>query len=90
MKNNFTHLIIYSSKLCGDCQKLKTWLDKNKIDYENRDIRDSEHRENLEKNTNRLAVPYLKIHKEWIQGYESNKPFNSEYIKGILIQNQII
>ena len=34
-------IILYSAKLCGDCQRLKAFMDANGIKYELRDIRES-------------------------------------------------
>ena len=34
-------IVVYSAKMCGDCQELKAFLDKNGVQYENRDIHEN-------------------------------------------------
>jgi glutaredoxin len=76
MKN----IIVYSAKLCSDCQQLKAFLDEKEIEYENRDIRENpEWGEELEKKTGKLGVPYLILDGEWVIGYEAGVGYNEEY-----------
>jgi len=78
------HIILYSAKLCGDCQQLKAFMDANGIDYELRDIGERpEYARELEQKTGKLGVPYLVIDGEWIRGYEVGKPFSEEFARGL-------
>ena len=77
-------IIVYSAQLCGDCQNLKAFMDENKIDYVTRDIREEpQYGEELEQQTGKLGVPYLKIDGEWIRGYDPGKPFSEDFAKGL-------
>ena len=82
MKKN---IIVYSAQLCGDCQRLKAFMDARGIEYETRDIRENPaYGEELEARTGKLGVPYLVIDGEWKRGYEPRQPFSEEFAKGIL------
>ena len=79
------HIVMYSAKLCGDCQLLKAFMNEHNVAYENRDIR--EHPEfgaELEAKTGKLGVPYLVIDGEWVRGYDPGKPFSEAFAKHIL------
>tara|TARA_R110001592_G_scaffold323081_4_gene602192 strand:- start:263 stop:526 length:264 start_codon:yes stop_codon:yes gene_type:complete len=77
-------IIVYSGKLCGDCQNLKAFMDANDISYEERDIRETPaYGEELEAKTGKLGVPYLQIDGEWIRGYDPGKPFSEEFARGL-------
>ncbi|MBM3290482.1 MAG: glutaredoxin family protein [Candidatus Hydrogenedentes bacterium] len=76
------HIIMYSGKLCGDCQLLKAFMAAHGIDYEDRDIRERpEFGVELEAKTGKLGVPYLVIDGEWVRGYDPGKPFSDEFAK---------
>lgn len=78
------NIIVYSAKLCGDCQHLKAFMDANNITYENRDIREEPHYgEELEQKTGKLGVPYLVINGEWKRGYEPGQPFSEAFAKSL-------
>jgi len=73
---------MYSAELCGDCQKLKSWMDLAGIEYENRDIRKEPHYgEDLQRKTGKQAVPYLIINGEWKRGYEPGVPFSEPFAR---------
>lgn len=77
-------IIVYSGKLCGDCQNLKAFMNANGITYEERDIRETpEYGEELEAKTGKLGVPYLVIDGEWIRGYDPGKPFSEEFARNL-------
>jgi glutaredoxin len=77
-------ILLYSAKLCGDCQSLKAFMDANGIDYELRDIHaDEAHAAELKQQTGRLGVPYLRIDGAWIRGYDAGKPFSDEFARGL-------
>jgi len=79
------HIVMYSAKLCGDCQNLKAFMDKHGIPYENRDIREHpEYGEELKAQTGKLGVPYLLIDGEWVRGYDLGKPFSEDFARGLL------
>ena len=82
-----TSVIVYSAKLCGDCQRLKAFMDEHDIAYETRDIRENpEHGEELEARTGKLGVPYLVIDGEWIRGYQPGKPFSEDFARSLFEQ----
>ena len=77
-------IYLYSANLCSDCQKLKAFMDAEGIAYEVRDIRDDPaHAEELQRETGKLGVPYLKIGSEWIRGYDPAAPFSDEFARGL-------
>jgi glutaredoxin len=79
------HIVMYSAKLCGDCQHLKAFMDANGVDYETRDIREHpEHGQELEEKTGKLGVPYLIVDGEWVRGYQPRQPFSEAYARQIL------
>ncbi len=76
------NIVMYSGKLCGDCQLLKAFMDAHGVVYENRDIRTHpEYGEELKAKTGKLGVPYLLIDGEWVSGYETGKPFSETFAK---------
>ena len=77
-------VIVYSGKLCGDCQILKAFMNENGIEYEERDIRETPaYGEELEAKTGKLGVPYLVIDGEWVRGYEPGQPFSEDFARGL-------
>jgi glutaredoxin len=77
-------VILYTAKMCGDCQLLKQFMDENGIAYESRDIKeDPLHAKAVEDNTGKLGVPYLVIDGEWIRGYEPGRPFSNEFARSL-------
>lgn len=80
-----SEIIVYSAKLCGDCQQLKAFMDREGFEYENRDIReDPAHGEELEARTGKLGVPYLVIDGEWKRGYLPGQPFSEDFARDLL------
>ena len=83
-------VIVYSAKMCSDCQILKKWLDERGVKYETRDIRENlEYGVELEKQTGKLGVPYLKFEDEWIRAYDLTGPFTDAFIEDILDRKQV-
>jgi len=77
-------IILYSAKLCGDCQHLKAFMDAHGIQYQERDIKeDPEHAKVLEEQTGKLGVPYLVKDGEWIRGYQVHRPFSQEFARNL-------
>ncbi len=78
-------VILYSARMCGDCQHLKAFLDANGVDYELRDIREQpQYAEELEQSTGKQGVPYLLIDGQWVRGYEPGKPFSEAFARETL------
>ena len=77
-------IVLYSAQMCSDCQKLKAFLDDNKLEYEYRDIKeDPQYAKDVEENTGKLGVPYLVIDGKWVRGYDLEKPFSEEFARGL-------
>ena len=77
-------IIVYSAELCGDCQHLKAFMDANGIEYTVRDIRKNpEFGDELQRETGKLGVPYLKMNGEWIRGYDVGKPFSEDFARNL-------
>lgn len=77
-------IVLYSAQLCGDCQKLKEFMDARGIDYELRDIRKNpDFAEEVQTATGKLGVPYLVINGEWIRGYMIGQPFSEEFAESL-------
>lgn len=77
-------IILYSAKLCGDCQTLKAYMDEHNIEYSLRDIRENlAYGEELEAETGKLGVPYLRIDGEWIRGYQAGQPFSESFAQSL-------
>lgn len=78
-------IVMYSQKLCGDCQLLKAFMDEQGIAYEVRDIKeDPANAETLEQETGKLGVPYLLIDGEWKRGYVPGQAFSEEFARELL------
>jgi len=77
-------VIVYSAELCGDCQKLKAFMDAHGIEYETRDIQaQPEHAQELEAKTGKCGVPYLVVDGQWVCGYEPGQPFSEAFARGL-------
>lgn len=77
-------VILYSAKLCGDCQSLKAFMDANDIGYESRDIQENpEYARDVEVHTGKLGVPYLIIGGQWVCGYDPEHPFSEAFARGL-------
>lgn len=78
-------IILYTAKMCGDCQCLKGFMEREKIDFKSRDIvEEPEYAREVEENTGRLGVPYLVIDGKWIRAYDVGKPFTEEFARSLL------
>ncbi|MBF0197986.1 MAG: glutaredoxin family protein [Planctomycetes bacterium] len=83
--NEMHSLIVYSAELCGDCQRLKAFLQEHNIPHENRDIRKNPaFGEELEERTGKLGVPYLVLDGEWKIGYEPGVGFTDSWARKAL------
>lgn len=73
-------IILYSGRLCGDCQSLKAYMDAHAIEHEVRDILEHpEFAREVEEHTGKLGVPYLIIDGRWVRGYQLGEPFSDEF-----------
>ncbi len=78
-------VILYTAPMCGDCEKLKDFMDAQGIAYELRDIRrDLSHARELDRQTGKQGVPYLVVDGKWIRGYEPRSPFTEDFARRIL------
>lgn len=78
-------IILYTAKMCGDCQNLKGFLERENIHFESRDIlEEPEYARQVEENTGKLGVPYLVIDGQWIRGYDVGRPFTEEFARILL------
>jgi glutaredoxin len=77
-------VIVYSTKLCGDCQQLKSFLDAHGIEYIERDINENEAwAKELEERTGKRGVPYCVIDGEWVCGYVPREGFTEEHARKV-------
>ena len=77
-------IIMYSAKLCGDCQRLKAFMAAHGIAYEERDIKaNPQYARELDERTGKQGVPYLIIDGEWVRGYEMGKPFSETFARSL-------
>ena len=75
-------VIVYSARLCGDCQLLKAFMDARHIAYEERDIKGNPaFGEELKAKTGKLGVPYLIIGGAWVRGYQAGQPFSEDFAR---------
>lgn len=73
-------IVVYSAKLCGDCQLLKQYLDARGMRYELRDIKENPAwGEELQAKTGKLGVPYVVVDGEWKRGYQPHEPFSESF-----------
>ena len=78
-------IILYTAKMCGDCQCLKGFMERENIDFKSRDIiEEPEYAREVEENTGKLGVPYLVIDGKWIRAYDVGKPFTEEFARTLL------
>ncbi|MDQ1255535.1 MAG: hypothetical protein QG656_127 [Candidatus Hydrogenedentes bacterium] len=74
--------VLYSAKLCIDCQQLKAFMDSHGIEYEHRDIHENpKHAADLREKTGKLGVPYLVIDGQWVRGYQVGQPFSEDFAR---------
>ena len=64
-------IIVYTTPTCPWCKKLKSWLKKKKISFEERDTTEEDkYRDELLKKSNQLAVPVIDIDGTIIVGFD--------------------
>jgi glutaredoxin 3 len=63
-------IIIYTTPTCEWCEKLKKWLKRKKVDFEDRDTtEETEWRDELLEKSDQLAVPVIDINGKIIVGF---------------------
>ena len=69
-------VITYTIPTCRFCIKLKEWLKKNRIKYEDRDLAESQHqefRDEVIEKSSQIAVPVIDVDGEIIIGFDEKK-----------------
>jgi glutaredoxin 3 len=65
---------VYTTPTCPWCKKLKSWLKKKKIDFEELDTTEEDkYRDELIEKSHQLAVPVLDIEGTIIIGFDEKK-----------------
>jgi glutaredoxin len=69
-------LAVYSAAWCGDCPRLKRFLDATGITYRTIDIDSDRHAaEKLEEETGKRAIPFVLVDaRTWVRGYHKELP----------------
>jgi mycoredoxin len=69
-------LAVYSAGWCGDCRRLKRFLDATGIAYRTIDIDSDPHAaEKLEEETGKRAIPFVLVDaRTWVRGYHKELP----------------
>lgn len=67
-------VIVYSTPTCPYCNKLKEYLNENKIDYENVDVStDQEKAQEMIKKSGQMGVPVIDADGEILVGFDKKK-----------------
>lgn len=67
-------VVIYTTSWCGWCRKTIAWLDRQGVDYENRDIeRNPAWRNELIDKTGGTSIPVVEIDGELIRGFDPTR-----------------
>ncbi len=67
-------VIIYTSATCAWCVKLKEWLRRKRVSFEERNITESEtYRDEILAKTSQLGVPVIDIDGQMIIGFHEDK-----------------
>jgi glutaredoxin-like YruB-family protein len=65
---------IYTTPSCAWCQKLKEWLKKKKIGYQEMDVTESDnYREEMVEKSNQMAVPAIDLGGEIVVGFDEKR-----------------
>ena len=69
-------LAVYSASWCGDCRRLKRFLDATGIAHRTIDIdADPQAAEKLEEETGKRAIPFVLVDaRTWVRGYHKELP----------------
>lgn len=67
-------LKIYITPTCSWCQKLKLWLKKKKVSFQELDVVESEHaREEMISKSGQMAVPVIEIDGKVMVGFHEHE-----------------
>ncbi len=65
---------IYTSQTCPWCKKLKEWLKKKRLPFEDHDVTENEtDRDEVINKTGQMAVPLIIIDEEMMIGFDEKK-----------------
>ena len=73
---NRMEIQIYTTPTCPWCKKLKVWLKKKKLEYEEKDISESQNKLNRDEildKSGQMAVPVIDIDGKIIVGFDEEK-----------------
>ena len=78
-------VILYTAPRCGDCDRLKSYMDRRGIAYELRDIKaNPQYASELDEQTGKQGVPYVVVDGTWKRGYEPGRPYSDEFAARLL------
>jgi glutaredoxin len=67
-------VVVYTTSWCGWCRKTLAWLDREGVDYVNKDIEaDPDHREELIRKAGRASIPVVDVDGTLIRGYDPGR-----------------
>lgn len=69
-------LNVYTATWCGDCTRLKRWLDEHDVNYRSTNIEEVDGAaEKLVEETGKRAIPFVLVNdKTWVRGYHKEEP----------------
>lgn len=69
-------LAVYTADWCGDCRRLKRWLDEAGVSYRAVDIEaEPGAADRLERETGKRAIPFVLVNGgTWVRGYHADRP----------------
>jgi glutaredoxin-like YruB-family protein len=74
MEDKKMEVKIYTSPTCQWCKKLKEWLKKNKVAFQEFDVsEEEEYRDELINKSNQMAVPVIDIDGKIIVGFDEKQ-----------------
>lgn len=75
--DRYSEILLYTAAWCGDCRRARYWLDEHQIPYQPVDIEtDSVAAHELETETGKRGIPYLKLDGHWFRGYRPGSGVN--------------
>jgi glutaredoxin 3 len=64
-------VVLYSAEWCGACKKAKRYLARKGVDYEERDVDDPQHAEELLRRTGQRGIPVIDVGGRILTGFSS-------------------
>jgi len=70
------NLNVYTATWCGDCTRLKRWLDEHGIAYQSTNIEEVDGAaDKLVEETGKRAIPFVHVNDTtWVRGYHKEEP----------------